>query len=148
MAEGNGAIYNNFKELLFNKIMDLSNGGDVLKLILVTGYTPNIDTHTIYGDVSGDEYGTASGYTAGGETLANQATSQNNAADQGEFDGDDVTWAALGALAPATPSHCVLYDDTVGVPVKPLICYWEIGSTATNGGNYTIQFGATIINLT
>lgn len=148
MAEGNGAIYNNFKELLLNGIFDLSNAADVLKMILVSAYTPNIDTHTIYGDVTGVEYGAGLGYSVGGETLTNQATSQNDGADRGEFDADDVLWTSLGALSPATPSHAILYDDTVGVPVKPLICYWEIGTTATNGGNYTLTFGATIINLT
>jgi len=145
MAEGNGAIYNNFKEEVMGGVFDLSNAADVLKMILVSGHTPDIDADTAYADVSADEYGTASGYTAGGATLANQAISQNNAADRGEFDADDVQWASLGPLAPATPSHAILYDTTAA---NKLIAYWELGTTATNGGNYTLQFGATIINLT
>ena len=70
MAEGDGFIYNNFKEQVMEAEFNLATAGDVLKLILVSGHTPNIDTHTIKGDVVADEYSTATGYTAGGETLA------------------------------------------------------------------------------
>lgn len=146
MAEGNGAIYNNFKEQVMNGAFNLANGGDTLKMILVSGHTPDIDAHAGYADVSADEYGAGSGYTVGGETLANQATSQDNANDRGEFDADDVTWTSLGPLTPATPSHAILYDDTHVSDL--LIAYWELGTTTTNGGNYTLQFGAAIIRIT
>jgi hypothetical protein len=148
MAEGNGAIYNNFKEQVMEGIFDLSTGGDTLKMILVSGHTPNIDTHTVYADVSADEYGAGSGYTVGGETLTGQDVIQDNTNDRGEFDANDVPWTSLGPLSPATPSHCILYDDTPISPVAPLIAYWELGTTATNGGDYTLQFGAAIIRLT
>lgn len=146
MAEGNGAIYNNFKEQILLGELDLGNGADELRLILVSGHVVDIDNDAGYADVSGDEYGAGLGYTVTGEVLANQAVTQNNVNDRGEFDADDVTWAALGPLVPATPSHCILYDNTHASDY--LIAYWEIGTTATNGGNYTVQWGATIINLT
>lgn len=146
MAEGNGAIYNNFKEAVMEGEYNLASGGDTLKMILVSGHSPDIDVHDEYADVSGDEYGTADGYTAGGATLANQDVVQNNTDDRGEFNADDVTWASLGPLSPALPTHAILYDFTHASDL--LICYWEIGTTPTNGGNYTLQFGATIINLT
>ena len=147
MAEGDGAIYNNFKEQVMEAIFDLSTGGDAIQLTLHTSYTPNIDTHTVWADVSATEYSTASGYTAGGETLANQDTTQDNTNDRGVFDADDVTWSGLGALTPATPSHAILWDDTPTSPADPLICYWELGTTATNGGDYTLAFGANGIIL-
>lgn len=148
MAEGDGALYNNFKEILLNGTFNLANGADTVKVTLHTGYTPNIDTHTVWADVSSTEYGSGSGYTAGGKTLANQATSQNNTADRGEFDADDVTWTGLGPLSPATPSHAILWDDTPTSPADPLIGYWELGTTATNGGDYTLTFGAPLLTLT
>lgn len=147
MAEGDGAIYNNFKEQVMEGVFNLATGGDTLKLILVSGHTPNIDTHTVYADVTADEYGTGSGYTAGGETLTSQDVTQDNTNDRGVFDAADVTWTSLGALSPATPSHTILYDDTPTSPADPLIAYWELGTTATNGGNYTIQWGANGIIL-
>jgi len=150
MAEGNGAIYNNFKELVMEGIYDLSTGGDTLQFTLHTGYTPNIDTHLLWGTagVSSTEYGAGAGYAANGKVLANQDVTQDDTNDRGEFDADDAVWTSLGALTPATPSHCILWDNTPASPVDPLICYWELGTTATNGGDYTIQFGAAIIRLT
>ena len=151
MAEGDGAIYNNFKEVIMNGVFNLANGGDTIKCTLHTAYTPNIDAaHSVWADtgVSSTEYGTGSGYTAGGATLANQATSQDDTNDRGKFDGDDVTWSSLGALSPATPSDMIMWDDSPTSPqADPLIAYWELGTTATNGGDYTLQFGANGIIL-
>ena len=124
-------------------IYNLKTGADSLKLTLHTAYTPNIDTHLLWATagVSSTEYGTADGYTAGGKTLAGQDVTQDDTNDRGIFDATDVTWTSLGALTPATPSHTILWDDTPTAPVDPLIAYWVLGTTATNGGNYTIQWG-------
>lgn len=138
MPEGDIVSYNDVKEQLFKKIHDFVN--DTIKLTLHTSYTPNIDTHQVWADVSATEYGTASGYTAGGKTLANKSVTQDNTNDRALFDADDVTWTSLGALSPATPSHAILWNDTPTSPADPLISYVLLGTTATNGGNYTIQW--------
>lgn len=149
MAEGTGAIYNNFKEQVMEGIFNLATAGDTLKLILVSTHTPNIDTHTVYLDVTADEYGAGLGYTVAGESLTGQDVTQDDTDDEGVFDAADLTWASLGPLSPNTPSHCILYDDTPTTPADPLIAYWTLGTTATNGGNYTISWGTEgIINLT
>lgn len=142
MAQGDGLIYNNFKEQVMEGVFNLASGGHTLKQTLHTGYTPNIDTHTVWADVSATEYGTATGYTAGGKTLGTQDVTQDNTNDRGVFDAADVTWLALGPLSPATPSHTIEWDDTPTSPADPLICEWELGTTATNGGDYTLAFGA------
>jgi len=140
MAEGDGALYNNFKEQLMEGVFQLQSGGHTIKAILVSGYTPDIDTHTQYSDVSGSEYSTGDNYTEGGETLTSQDTTQDNDNDRGKFDAANVTWSSLGALDPATPSHVILYDDTA--TNDELIGYWALGTTATNGGDYTIAWHA------
>ena len=145
MAEGDGAIYNNFKEAVMEGEFNLASGGDTIKVILVSGHSPDIDVHDEYADVSGDEYGTGDGYTAGGATLAGQDVTQDDANDRGVFDGTDLTWSSLGALSPATPSHAIMYDDTHASDL--LIAYWELGTTATNGCNYTLQWGTNGIIL-
>ncbi len=148
MAEGDGFVYNNFKEVLMNGVFNLANGGDAIQGTLHNGYTPDIDTHVVWADVSATEYGSGSGYTAGGKTLANQQTAQDNTNDRGTFDGDNMTWTALGALTPATPSDFIMWDTTPTTPqADPLMFYWELGATATNGGDYTIQFGTNGILL-
>jgi hypothetical protein len=149
MAEGDGSIYNNFKEVIMNGVYNLASAQDTVKVILVSGHTPNIDAaHSVLLNVSADEYGAGSGYTVGGETLAGQSTSQDDTNDRGAFDGTDLTWTALGALTPATPSHTIMYDDTPTTPqADPLIAYWTLGTTATNGGDYTLQWGTNGIIL-
>lgn len=144
MAEGDGAIYNNFKETVMEGIFDLSSAADALKLILVSGHTPSISTHEKYADVSGDEYGAGLGYTVGGETLTSQDVTQvDGTSNWGKFDAADVTWTSLGTLSPAQPTHAILYDDDPTIaPADPLIAYWVLGTTATNGGNYTIEWGS------
>jgi hypothetical protein len=142
MAEGDGVLYNRFKSLLMEGQLDLATGGDSLKLTLHTSYTPNIDAHETWTStgVSTTEYGSGSGYTAGGKTLGSQTVSTDDASDRGLFDAADVTWTALGPLTPATPGHAILWDDTPTSPADPLIGYWVLGTTATNGGDYTIQW--------
>lgn len=148
MAEGDAFLYNDFKEQLLSKLHDLTNGADTLQVTLHTAYTPDIDAHQVFADVSGTEYSTADGYTAGGKVLANQAVSQNNTSDRGELDFDDVTWTSLGALTPNTPSDAIVWNNTPAGPVDPLIGYVELGSTATDGNDYTLQWAAPALTLT
>ena len=143
MAEGAGALYNNFKEEVMEGVFDLSSGGATLRLTLHTGYSPDIDAHTTWADVSGTEYGTADGYTAGGKVPANQDVTQDDVNNRGVFDADDPVWSSLGPLTPPAPSHAILRLSAT----NELIFYCELGSTATNGGNYTVQFNATGIIL-
>ncbi len=145
MAEGNGALYNNFKEQLMEGVFNLASGGHTLKLTLHTGYTPDIDAHTVWADVSATEYGTGVNYTAGGKTLSGQDTTQDNTNDRGKFDADDVTWNSLGPLSPAAPSHAILWNDSAAS--DELICYFELGTKATNGGDYSLSFNANGISL-
>ena len=138
MAQGDGALYNEFKEELLLGNIDMD--GHTFKMILVTGYTPNIDSHNAYADVSANEE-SGTGYTATGVTLSNKAVTKDTTNDRAKFDADDVTWTGLNV---GTPSHAILYDDTHASDC--LVAYWEV-TTATNGGNYTLQFGANGIIL-
>lgn len=147
MAQGDGLIYNNFKEQVMEGIFNLASGGHTLKQILLTGHTVDIDLDTVYADISADEYGSGSGYTAGGGAISGQDTTQDNTNNRGVFDATDLTFSSLGPLTPATPSHTAQYDDTPSSPADPLIAIWELGTTATNGGNYTLQWGASGIIL-
>lgn len=143
MAQGDVVFYNDFKEQAGKKIHDLS--ADTIKITLHNAYTPNIDTHQVWADtgVSSTEYTTAGGYTAGGKTLASKTVTQDNTNDRMAFDAADITWTALGLTASATPSHAIVWNDTPVAPADPLICYIVLGSTSTNGGDFTISLNAT-----
>lgn len=138
MAQGDGVLYNEFKKELLAGTIDMD--GHTLKMMMVTGYTPNIDTHTGYASVSAYEV-SGTNYTTGGVSLANKAVTKDTTNDRGVFDADDVTWTSISA---GTPSHAILYDDSHAS--KCLVAYWEV-TTATNGGNYTLQFNASGIIL-
>jgi len=135
MAEGDGTLYNNFKEELMLGQIDLVD--DTVKVALVTGHTPDIDTHDFFDDVSGDEE-SGTGYTAGGETLASKTVTQDNTNDRAAWDAADVTWSGLDV---GTPSHAIVYKSTGVASTSALIGYWEL-ETASNGGDYTLQWGA------
>jgi hypothetical protein len=148
MAEGDGALYDIFKLQLLNGAFNLANGGDTIKVCLVTGHTPDLNAHEAYQDIKGDEETDANSppaYTTGGETLANQSTSFDSPGDEAVFDGDNITWTALDV---GTPSHAIMYDDSGASPPEDyLIAYWEL-TTASNGGDYTLQFNSEgIVNL-
>lgn len=141
MAEGDCTVANNFKEQLALKGIDLDN--DTFKVVLLNGWSITPDGASLgYADVSGNEI-SPSGYVAGGETLANTAVTQDDANNWAKWDADNVTWASLGA---ATITAAVIYDDTV--VGDPIVCAFEI-ATNSNGGDYTLSFGANgIITLT
>jgi hypothetical protein len=140
MAQGDGAIFNTFKELVMEGTYNLSTGNDVVKVILCGTYTPDIDGDTVYGDVSGSEYNAGSGYPSGGAVVTGTDVTVDNGNDRGVFDATDTTFTSLGPLTPSHPSHAVMYDDTPGT--DPLIAYWETSGTAPNGGDWTLQWGA------
>jgi len=140
MAEGDFVFYNIFKDDVAMGIHDVE--AELITLTLHTSYSPDIDSHVVRADVVGTEYGTADGYTAGGKVLASVTITVDTGNDWSEIDAVSPVWSALGPLTPNTPSHAILWNDSPGAPVDPLIGYFELGTTPTNGGDYTIDFHA------
>jgi len=131
LAEGDGKVYRTFKEDVMAGVHDLDTVGDSIKVILVSGYTPNTVTHNVYADVSAQEV-TGTGYTAKTEALANQTvtetgTGTGTTGERGKFDADNSTWTGLniGGVS-GSPSHAILLNDTPVTPADPLIAYWEV----------------------
>ena len=103
-------IYDSFMSELAKKTHDLIN--DTIKCALLKNtYTPSSD-HDVYADVSTDENPAGSGYTAGGETLANVTVSESGL--EIIVDADDPLWSSLTATA---LRYGVIYNDT---PTSPL----------------------------
>lgn len=138
MAEGDATVFNEFKEQLLLGAIDLVN--DVINVALVTGYTLDIDGDAGWADVSVNEV-SGTGYTAGGKALASKSVSQDNANDRAAFDAANVTWSSLNA---GTPNYAIMYDGTHASDA--LIAAWEL-ATASNGGDYTLQWHANGILL-
>lgn len=131
------AIFNSFKRDIANGSINL--GTDTIKLMLVgSGYTPNIDTHTKRSDVTSEVSGV--GYTSGGVALANKTVTMNTTSDKGVFDADDVTLST----ATITARGAVLYKARGGASsADELIAYLDFGSDITStAGNFNITFDA------
>lgn len=137
-------IYNDFKEQLLKGSFNLHTGGDTIKVALVTSsYTPDQDAHDFFDDVTNEVSGT--GYSAGGNTLASQAVSQDNTDNEAVFDASDTNWAS----STITARGAVVYKSTGTASTSPLICYFDFGSDQTSSsGNFTITWNSEgIVNL-
>lgn len=132
-------LYNSAKKKLIDGSLDLDT--DTIKVALLSSsYTPNIDTHVFYSDLT-NELATASGYTQGGTALANKAITVDTVNDRAYLDADDVSWSASGTL---TVRYAVLYKSTGVGSTSALIGYIDFTTdrTALNGEQFYIQWAA------
>lgn len=138
------AIYNSFKK----KIVDGSNinlSADTIKAALVTSaYTPNIDTHANFSDITNEVVGT--GYTAGGMSLANKSLTIDTVNDKAVFDADDTSWPT----STITARGVILYKSTGVASTSPLIAYIDLVTDKSTTGDtfYLTWASAGILNLT
>ena len=134
MAEGDALVHNNFKEQLLLKTIDCNSDTFKVALYSVAITSPDgADTaYTTTNEI------VASGYTAGGASIGTPVVTQDDTNNWAKWDDDgtDVAWTAL---ATATITEARLYDDTTAT--KWVCIMWEL-ATNSNGGDYTLQFGA------
>jgi len=105
--------------------------------LLTTAYTPDIDSHRYWSDVSAYEVA-GTGYTAGGATLTNVSTTVDTANDRAYIDADDTSWsnATLSNLR-----YAVIYYPTGDPATSPLVGYINFGSTKSlTDGTFTIAW--------
>jgi predicted secreted protein len=114
---------------------------DTIKLALVTSsYTPNLDTHDFWDDVSANEVASGNGYTTGGPTLATAAVTGNTTSDRAEADYSvDPSWTFT-----ATKSfrYGVVYKSTGTNSTSPLIGLIDFGATRDEAGLFTIAISS------
>lgn len=130
-------LYGNFILKGFNgSDIDLVN--DTVKVALVdSGYTPDLDAHDFFNDVTNEEGGT--GYTAGGATLGSPTWAVVGASNVVKFDGADTSWTTASIVC----RGAVLYKSTGDAATSPLIAYVDFGSDKTaDGGTFLITWNA------
>ena len=129
--------YQQFVEDLCKKVHNLDT--DTLRIAL-TNAAPNAATHKVFADVT--EIGAGNGYSAGGTT----ATFSSGAQTSGTFKLvlADVTFTAGGGNMNAF-QYAVLYNATPSSPLKPLICWFDYGTSiiVTNGNSFTVDLDQT-----
>jgi hypothetical protein len=138
-------LYGQFLSQALNKEIDWDT--DTIKVALLTNaYTPDQDVHNYLDDVVANEV-SGTGYTAGGNTLANKTNSYNSATNVITLDADDTTWSS----STITARYAVIYDATPATnATRPLIGYVDFGSDqSSSNGNFTITWDATgIVRIT
>lgn len=132
------ALYNSAKKKLMDGSIDLDT--DTIKVALCTSsYTPDIDSHVFFSSIT-NELPTASGYTAGGASLANKVVTQDNTNDLAYFDADDTSWAT----STLTARYAILYKSTGVAGTSPLIGYIDFGvNRSSSSDTFYIQWAAT-----
>lgn len=134
-------IFNIFKQKLMTGECDLDTNSFNVAL-LSSSFTPNIDTQTVWGDISTNEIsGTA--YVAGGTLLAGVTVTLNTSTDKAILDANDVTWAS----STITARYVAIYKNA-----SPawLVAAFDFGSDkSSSNGDFTVQWNASgIMDLT
>jgi hypothetical protein len=135
--------YNCFVENLAEKVHNLQT--DVLKVAL-TNTAPVVGTHALLADIV--EIAAGNGYTAGGNQTTQTSSSQTGGV-YSLVSADPATFTASGGtIGPFR--YAVLYNSTPTTPLKPLIGYWDYGSSVTLaiGETFTVDLGATTLTIT
>ena len=134
------ATYNKFNQF----VGDLANGkynlgGDALKVMLTN--TRPVATNAVYADVSGAELANGNGYTTGGAAVT--TTSDTDTSGTVKEILQPVVFTATGAMGPFR--YAILYDTTPTTPLKPLIAWFDYGSSVTlaSGETFTVGFDTT-----
>jgi hypothetical protein len=139
-------LYGQFLSQALNKEIDWDT--DTIKVALLTNsYSPDQDAHNYLDDVIAYEVSGATGYTAGGNTLANKTNTYNSSTNVIVLDADDTTWSS----STITARYAVIYDASPSTnATKPLIGYVDFGSDqSSSNGNFTITWDATgIVRIT
>lgn len=129
--------FTRFPTSLASKLANV--GTDALKVMLLSAYTPAVDTHQFVADVLGaGTEASGTGYTAGGQALSGVTVTASGHVIT--IDCNDPSWnAAGGALAAA---FAVFLDSTPGSNASnPVFGYWDLGGTQTATNS---TFGLTI----
>ena len=130
----------------------LTNGSidwdtDTIKIALVTSsYTPDVDAHDFYDDISANEVAASGSYSAGGVTLTCQAT-QDNTNNRTICDASD--WSVTTFTG--TFRYGIVYKSTGTPGTSPLICYVDFtgSNISVVAGTFSVTVNAAgVFNLT
>lgn len=145
MSSGNVIPYPaNMTDPVVSGGIDLDS--DTIVCVLVSAsYTPNRLTHSQWSDVSAYQV-TGTGYTAGGQALANKANTYDSGTGVGKWDADDVVWPS----SVITAKYAVLVRRAGGSLASGdlLIGYLDLNTAdgaatlASAGGDFTVPWNA------
>jgi len=143
-------IFDHFKnQILAGNDIWTSSAVKALLVDNVAGYVPS-QSHNFLSDAKAASPAltelSTTGYTARGMALASKALTRDDANSRIKIQAANVVWSALGPSSGGPTIRAVLlYIDTGTDSTSELIAYLDSGGLlATNGGQVTINWNATI----
>jgi hypothetical protein len=127
--------FNDFSEQLANGVQNFAT--DVYKVALSN--TAPVATNTILSNIT--QISAGNGYTSGGSTTTITVSETTGTT---TVSGTQVVFTASGgSIGPFR--YVVLYNDTTSSPSKPLVAWWDYGSSITlaDGETFTVKFSNT-----
>ena len=112
--------------------------GDTYKVKLLSAATFDA-THTTLAATGGTEATSGTGYTSGGQALANVAVTTVTTNDA-KFDADDLTWTASGGSI--TASYAIVYNDTDADDPPIAFIDFDGSQSAGDGTDFKIVWNA------
>jgi hypothetical protein len=112
--------------------------GDTYKVKLLSAATFDA-SHTTLAATGGTEATGGTGYTSGGQALANVAVTTVTTNDA-KFDADDVTWTASGGSI--TASYAIVYNDTDADDPPLAFIDFDGSQSAGDGTDFKIVWNA------
>jgi hypothetical protein len=112
--------------------------GDTYKVKLLSAATFDA-SHTTLAATGGTEATAGTGYTSGGQALANVAVTTVTTNDA-KFDADDVTWTASGGSI--TASYAIIYNDTDADDPPIAFIDFDGSQSAGDGTDFKIVWSA------
>lgn len=132
------ASYNKFQVFTKDLIEGKHNfASDTFKIMLTN--TAPVNTNAVKADLT--EISAGNGYTAGGTATSITSSTSSGTA---KVTGTDVVFTASGgSIGPLR--YAVLYNDTQTTPLKPLVAWWDYGSSITlnDTETLTVDFDST-----
>lgn len=131
--------FNLFTQDLSNGIHTFSTGNSQVFKVMLTNTAP-VATNHLYGDISGTELANGSGYTTGGTTTT---MTDSTASGTEKVLAVDTVFTASGSMGPFR--YVVVYNTTPSTPLKPLIAWYDYGSSLTlaSADTFTVDFDGT-----
>jgi hypothetical protein len=127
--------FNDFSEQLANGVQNFAT--DTYKIALSN--TAPVATNTVLADIT--QISAGNGYTSGGSTTTITLAEVTGTT---TVSGTQVVFTASGgSIGPFR--YVVLYNDTTSSPNKPLVAWWDYGSSITlaDGETFTVKFSNT-----
>lgn len=135
------AVYNKFNLFTEDLALGYHNFGSHTYKVMLTNTAP-VATNHLYGDISSNEISSGNGYSTGGTTSS--VTYLNTAGTEKVTAGNVTFTASGGSIGPFR--YAVFYNATQTSPAKPLVSWFDYGSSVTLNSGETFTWTPDAVN--